>query len=83
MNTEFVMQQLQDGLMISIIGMLVVMVFLTVMMYVLKFSEVVMKELNKFFPEEIEAPKKATPSNNNTGAEIAVAIAAAVKRMKA
>lgn len=76
MNTELLMQSLNSGFMISIIGMGVVLCFLTLMMGVMKVNEKILFELNKLFPEEIKAEpaKKAACGAEN---EIAVAIAAA------
>ena len=78
MDTEM-MQSINSGLMISIIGMGVVMCFLVLMMYVMKITEKIMEKLAILFPEEVaEAPaSRQTQSNNDS--EIAVAIAAAKK----
>ena len=76
METEM-MQSINSGLMISVIGMGVVMCFLVLMMYVMKFTEIVMAKLAIWFPEEIaEEPKKNVQKSNNDS-ELAIAIAAA------
>lgn len=76
MNTEFLMQSINSGLMISVIGMGVVMFFLTLMMGVMRINELIMAKLAVWFPEEVkEEPKRKVQSNND--ADIAVAIAAA------
>lgn len=76
MNTETLMQAINDGLMISIIGMTVVMFFLTLMMYVMKSTDKVMAKLAVWFPEEVkEEPTKKVQSNNDS--DIAVVIATA------
>lgn len=78
MNTETLMQAINDGLMISIIGMTVVMFFLTLMMYVMKVTDKVMAKLAIWFPEEVaEEPKRKIQTNSNGNSDIAVAIAAA------
>lgn len=79
MNTELILQNLQDGLLIACIGMGVVMIFLTLMMGVMKITDVVMVKLNTIFPEEIkEEPKRNIPSKQDE--EIAIAIAVAMKK---
>ena len=76
MNTEFLIQTLHAGLMISIIGMGVVMLFLTLMMGVMRITEKVMAILAVWFPEEVnEEPKKSIKSSSDN--ELAIAIAAA------
>ena len=76
MNTEFLIQTLHAGLMISIIGMGVVMLFLTLMMGVMRITEKVMAILAVWFPEEVkEEPKKNVKSSSDN--ELAIAIAAA------
>lgn len=79
MNTELILQNLQNALIIAVIGMSVVMIFLTLMMGVMKITGLVMGILNKYFPEEIkEEPKRIT--QNKQDEEIAVAIAVAMKK---
>lgn len=76
MNMELVLQNIQDGIMISIIGMGFVMCFLTLMMGFMRVTESIMLKLNEIFPEEKkEEIKKIT--NNNKDEELAVAIAVA------
>ena len=76
MNTEFLIQTLHAGLMISIIGMGVVMLFLTLMMGVMRITEKVMGVIAVWFPEEVkEEPKKSVKSSSDN--ELAIAIAAA------
>ena len=75
MDTEM-MQSINSGLMISIIGMGVVMCFLVLMMYVMKITEKIMEKLAIYFPEEVkEEPKRNVQSSNDS--ELAVVIAAA------
>lgn len=76
MDTEFMMQSINSGVMISVIGMGVVMCFLVLMMYVMKITEIVMAKLAVWFPEEVkEEPKRNVQSNNDT--DLVVVIAAA------
>lgn len=77
MNSDIV-QNLHAALMIACIGMSVVMLFLTLMMGVMRITEVVMAKLNRWFPEKVkEEPKRNISSKNDE--EIAVAIAAMMK----
>ena len=55
MNFDIIMQNLQVGIMIAIFVMGVVMIFLTLMMYTMKATDVVMLILGKYFPEEKES----------------------------
>ena len=75
MDTEM-MQSVNSGLMISIIGMGVVMCFLVLMMFVMRITEKIMEKLAIYFPEEVkEEPKRNVQSSNDS--ELAVVIAAA------
>lgn len=78
MNAEM-MQSINSGLMISIIGMGVVMCFLVLMMYVMRFTEKVMVKLAIWFPEEVVETPSAKPAQSKNEAELAVVIAAARK----
>lgn len=81
MNAEM-MQSINSGLMISIIGMGVVMCFLVLMMYVMKFTEKVMARLAVLFPEEVAQTPNAKPAQSKNDSEIAIAIAVARKFLK-
>ena len=76
METEM-MQSINSGLMISIIGMGVVMCFLILMMYVMKFTEIVMAKLAIWFPEEVAEEPKRNVQKSNNDSELAIVIAAA------
>ena len=78
MNAEM-MQNFNDGLMMSVIGMGVVLCFLTLMMYVMKFTDIVMAKLAVWFPEEVVETPTSKPIQSNNDADIAVAIAMAKK----
>lgn len=78
MDTEM-MQSINSGLMISIIGMGVVMCFLVLMMYVMKITEKVMEKLAILFPEEVAEIPASRQSQSNNDSDIAVAIAVAKK----
>ena len=76
MDTEM-MQSVNSGLMISIIGMGVVMCFLVLMMFVMRITEKIMEKLAIYFPEEVkEEPKRNIQSVNNDS-DLAIVIAAA------
>ena len=79
--SEVMIQNLNIGLMMAIIGMGVVMLFLVLMMGFMAVTEKVMIKLNQWFPEEVPAApvvKKTTSSNES---EIALAIAAAMRKV--
>lgn len=81
MNAEM-MQSINSGLMISIIGMGVVMCFIVLMMYVMKFTKKVMARLAVWFPEEVAQTPSAKPAQSKNDSEIAIAIAVARKFLK-
>ena len=82
MNTEL-MQNFNDGLMMSVIGMGVFLCFLTLMIYVMKFTDIVMAKLAVWFPEEVvEAPVAKPVAQSKNDSELAIAIAAAKKFFK-
>ena len=82
MNFEIIMQNLQVGIMIAILGMGVVMIFLTLMMYTMKATDVVMLILGKYFPEEKESEPVKVNIKKTDNDDVAVAIAAAAKHKK-
>ena len=76
MDTAMI-QSVNSGLMISIIGMGVVMCFLVLMMYVMRITEKVMAKLAIWFPEEVAETPVSRPTQSNNDSELAVVIAAA------
>lgn len=71
---------LKEGIIIMVIGMGTVFFFLTIMIYAMRLNEIVLKFVNKYFPEEIieiKSPKKKVESSDD---EIALAIVCAVQR---
>ena len=70
---------LNTGLTITFIGMAVVLVFLTLMIFVMNItSSFILNVLNKYFPETVkEEPKKAKKKASSDDAQIALAIALA------
>ncbi len=82
MNSE-ALTLLKDGVVIMLIGMGVVFAFLTIMVIVMDLNALIIKKLNKYFPEE--EPKQATPSRKKQTDEnekIALAIAVAVAQSR-
>lgn len=79
MNTELIMQNLQDGLLLCVIGMGVVMIFLTVMMGVMKVMDMIMAKLAILYPEEVVQEPVRRTVQQKTNDDVAVAIAAAAK----
>ena len=79
MDMEKFMPLFYDGMVVTLVGMLVVMVFLTVMIWVIDFTQVIVRYINKKFPVEVkdETAKKSKQQTNDTE-DIAVAIAAAL-----
>ena len=76
MDTAMI-QSVNSGLMISIIGMGVVMCFLVLMMFVMRITEKVMAKLAIWFPEEVAETPVLRPAQSNNDSELAVVIAAA------
>ena len=67
---------LENGLIVTVVGMGVVFIFLTIQVFAMHLCAKIISVVNKFFPEQTaeETTKKKTPSS--TDEEIAVAIAA-------
>ena len=76
MNIELLLQNFNTGIVITFIGMATVLFFLTLMIFVMRVTEKIIFQLNKFFPEEVPSEtKKKVKSNDDS--EIAAAIAVA------
>lgn len=71
MNAENLMM---SSVYITIIGMLIVFTFLIVMIWIMKGMSLLVKVLEKYFPQEVPQQKAAAGADN---ALVAVAIAAA------
>lgn len=72
---------LKDGLITMCLGMGVVFVFLTILIYAMDIMSKVVGYLNEIFPEVVAAPAKSKKTNTaKEDEQIAVAIAAAVAR---
>ena len=79
MNLDLLVQNFNTGIVITFIGMVTVLLFLTLMIYVMKTAEKVIQWLNKLFPEELppELKSKKKQTNNDTEIALAIAVAAA------
>ena len=77
MDTNF-MQNLQDALTVTIIGMASVLIFLTVLIFAMHLMEKLMVYINKIFPPEIKEEPSKKDKKQSTDEDIAVAIAAVV-----
>jgi len=80
---ELLMEQVNNGLILLVIGMGTVFLFLTLLVFTTKFMSGI---ITRYFPEKISvapARKAAAPSSGKAqGNEIAAAIAAAVARSR-
>lgn len=68
---------IQDGIVIMLIGMGVVFLFLTIMVFVMGWTSKLVLKLNEIFPEEIKEEKSVKKQNKIDDSEIALAIAIA------
>ena len=75
MNTELLMQNLQLSLTVTIVGMEIVMVFLTLMVFTTDITKKVVDWLNVKFPVEVPVDTKQQKKQSGAEEEIAVAIA--------
>ncbi len=71
---------LQEGLMVTIVGMGTVFMFLTLLVFAMMIMAKIMVYVNKIMPEETQAPAVVRKENNNED-DIAVAIAVAKLKM--
>ena len=73
---------LQDGLLIMVLGMGFVFIFLTIMVFVMDWSSEPIVKLNEIFPEEVVEEKYTKKSAVKDDNEIALAIAVANAKSK-
>ena len=74
------MENLNVGLTVMVIGMLTVFVFLAIMIVAINVTTKVIGIINKYFPEPVGEPKKSNKKKADEDAEIALAIAVALKQ---
>lgn len=75
MNMELLMQNLQLSLTVTIVGMVIVMVFLTLMVFTTDITKKIVDWLNVKFPVEVPVDTKQQKKQSGAEEEIAVAIA--------
>lgn len=74
---------LKEGLMIMSLGMGFVFIFLVIMVLAMNISAIILKKINKIFPEEIKDENKySKKSLSSQDSDIALAIALAYTRRK-
>jgi len=72
---------LKDGVFVMVIGMGTVFVFLTTMIWVMTLNGIVLRYVNKFFPEEIiEEKKSVKKASKSDDEEIALAVVCAMSQ---
>ncbi len=75
---------LKEGCIVCVIGMGVVFIFLTLMIFAMNITSKIILYLNKIFPEVVMCPNKPTTNkknkNFNQEESIAVAIAALIAK---
>ena len=78
MDTATMLANFEVGSIIMFLGMGVVFAFLVLMVWVMDITAVIIKCLNKYFPEEIPQPKntKKKKAKSDEDEQIAIAIAA-------
>lgn len=69
---------LQDGTIIMLIGMGVVFLFLTIMVFVMDWTSKLIIKLNEIFPEEVQEEKYTKKQVSKNDEEIALAVALAI-----
>lgn len=75
MNMELLIQNLQLSLTVTIVGMVIVMVFLTLMVFTTNITKKIVDWLNVKFPVEVPVDTKQQKKQSGAEEEIAVAIA--------
>ncbi len=73
---------LTDGFIIMFIGMGIVVSFLVILILTMNLTAVCVRELNKYFPEEVEVQAGPVTVKSNMDEEISVVIAAVQSHIK-
>ncbi len=73
---------LTDGFIVMFIGMGIVISFLVILILTMNLTAVCVRELNKYFPEEVEVQAGPVAVKSNMDEEIAVVIAAVQSHIK-
>ena len=80
---ETFLNNIQDGVVIMLIGMGVVFLFLTIMVFVMDWTSKLILKLNEIFPEENEEEKPSKKQKRTDDSEVALAIAIACAQRRA
>ena len=67
---------LENGLIVTVVGMGVVFIFLTIQVFAMHLCAKIISVVNKFFPEKTEEDKTKKKTSSSSDEEIAIAIAA-------
>jgi len=70
---------LNEGIIVTILGMGTVFFFLALMIWVMDMTENILKFIGKFFPEEVAEVQTTKKKTTNNDEEVAVAIACAIR----
>ena len=64
---------LEDGLVVTLVGMSTVFVFLIVLVFCVNLTSFIMKLINKYFPEVVEEKEKVSVVNDDDNIIAAIA----------
>ena len=83
LSSEVLLAQLKNGLILLGMGMAIVFVFLTILVFTTKSVSKIVRKFEKKVPAAQTAPQAVTaPAGSSDDAEIAVAIAAALAKSR-
>ena len=74
------MSLLNDGMFITILGMGTVFLFLLILIWAMQITEIVLKFIGKYFPEEIPEVATTKKKVDTKDDEVAVALACAFRQ---
>lgn len=66
-------KMLEDGLIVTLVGMSTVFVFLIVLVFCVNLTSFIMKLINKYFPEVVEEKEKVSVVNEDDNIIAAIA----------
>jgi len=83
LSSEVLLAQLKNGLFLLVMGMAIVFVFLTILVFTTKGVSKIVRKFEKKVPAAQAAPQaSAAPAGSSDDAEVAVAIAAALAKSR-
>ena len=83
LSSEVLLAQLKNGLFLLAMGMAIVFVFLTILVFTTKGVSKIVRKFEKKVPAAQAAPQAASaPAGSSDDAEVAVAIAAALAKSR-